>query len=174
MSGDIVLPTHRSFKNLIGQKFGRLLVVEYAGASRNGRTLWKCKCECGQAATIRVDRLPNGNTKSCGCLSAKTHGMRQSPEYGVWRNMVQRCYNPKRHNFRWYGARGITVCDEWRSNFAAFFAHVGERPSPSHQLDRINGDGHYEPGNVRWVTQAENLRNRRPRRAAKLAGEVAR
>ena len=179
MSGDIVLPTHRSFKNLIGQKFGRLLVVEYAGASRNGRTLWKCKCECGQAATIRSDRLPNGNTESCGCLqrdrsslSTKTHGMRQSPEYGVWTSMVQRCHNPNCKRYQDYGGRGICVCQEWRDSFAAFLSHVGPRPSPSHQIDRIDNARGYEPGNTRWATIKENNRNRRNNRLVTYGGET--
>jgi hypothetical protein len=93
------------------------------------------------------------------------HGHRPSPtrctpEYTAWREMKRRCYTPGRY-FKDYGGRGIRVCPEWVNDFQAFFEHVGRRPSPEHSLDRKNNEGHYEPGNVRWATKAEQSHNTR-------------
>lgn len=86
-----------------------------------------------------------------------------SPTYSTWSNMVARCHNPKSDQYRWYGARGIAVCDRWRV-FAMFAADMGERPSPKHSIDRIDVTGNYEPGNCRWVMGAQQARNRRSSR----------
>lgn len=86
---------------------------------------------------------------------------RLTHEYNCWAMMKQRCLNPKATAYRHYGARGIGVCDRWRA-FAAFIADVGSAPSPRHSLDRINNDGDYEPGNVRWATKSEQAKNQRP------------
>jgi hypothetical protein len=91
----------------------------------------------------------------------KTHGMRNTPEYGVWLGMKSRCYDPGCNNYKRYGARGISVCKEWRSSFTAFLDHVGKRPSSEHSLDRIDNSGNYQPGNVRWATRMEQRRNSR-------------
>jgi len=76
--------------------------------------------------------------------------------------MKDRCHNPSHAASRYYGGRGITVADEWRDNFTAFYAHIGPKPSPDHSLDRINNDGNYQPGNVRWATWSQQNKNRRP------------
>lgn len=84
------------------------------------------------------------------------------PEYWAWVRMKRRCYQPRYKGYKNYGGRGIRVCDEWREDYFAFLSHVGRKPSPKHSLDRINNDGHYEPGNVRWATwdvQSNNRRN---------------
>lgn len=83
------------------------------------------------------------------------------PEYGVWCRMIDRCYNPNIPSFSNYGGRGIIVCERWRHDFAAFLADVGPRPSPAHSIDRIDNDGNYEPGNVRWATKHQQMRNTR-------------
>jgi hypothetical protein len=100
-----------------------------------------------------------------------THGASYGPEYGAWKGIKRRCFNPKARNYRDYGGRGITMCQRWRDSFAAFFADVGPRPSADHSVERVNNDGHYEPDNVRWATQAEQSRNRRNNRFVEALGE---
>jgi hypothetical protein len=92
----------------------------------------------------------------------KTHGQTRTPLYRTWSNMLSRCYNPKVPEYRSHGARGIRVCDAWRSSYEAFAAAVGTPPTPKHTIDRYpDKNGNYEPGNVRWATQTEQQRNRR-------------
>lgn len=100
------------------------------------------------------------------------HGMDRSPEQRAWIGMRQRCLNPNKREYPHYGGRGITVCKEWLSSFEAFFAHVGPRPSPKHSLDRIDVNGNYEPGNVRWATQKEQIENTRVVRLVTLNGKT--
>lgn len=87
------------------------------------------------------------------------HGDSKSPEYNSWACMIQRCYDENHDTYERYGALGITVCDEWRTSYAAFLAHIGRKPSPRHTIDRIDGTKGYEPGNVRWATPLEQSRN---------------
>lgn len=102
----------------------------------------------------------------------KTHGASRSNEYTIFLSMLSRCNNPKFVNYRNYGGRGIKVCDEWNcgSKFPAFIAYMGKRPSPKHSIDRIDNNGNYEPGNVRWVTQMEQSRNTRVNRLFTISG----
>ena len=88
------------------------------------------------------------------------HGMTHTPEYRVWQGMKARCYNKNDKSYYRYGGRGITVCDEWKDSFLAFLKDMGKRPSLDHQIDRIDNDGNYEPGNCRWVTPVVNAQNR--------------
>ncbi len=100
-------------------------------------------------------------------------GARESmPEYRSWSNMVQRCHNPKNESYPDYGGRGIHVCDDWRNDFTTFFAHVGKRPTSKHTIDRINTNGQYEPGNVRWCTRKEQNRNKRNNHRITFNGET--
>jgi hypothetical protein len=87
--------------------------------------------------------------------------MRDTPEYKAWSEAKQRCHNPNNDKYEWYGARGISVCEEWRNDFMAFYNHIGPKPSRRHQIDRIDNDKNYEPGNVRWATGKSNIMNRR-------------
>lgn len=96
----------------------------------------------------------------------------EQPEHRAWRNMRARCYNPKSASYAYYGERGITVCDEWLKSFDEFFDHVGPRPSVDHSIDRINNDGNYEPGNVRWATTTEQNRNMRHTLRVTFRGET--
>ncbi len=98
--------------------------------------------------------------------------LKSIPEYGVWRQMNNRCYNVRQSKFPRYGGRGITVCDRWRTSFIAFLDDMGHRPSPKHTLDRIDNDGNYEPGNCRWTTQRAQQNNRRDNHFITFNGET--
>ena len=100
------------------------------------------------------------------------HGMNKSPEHRAWVHMKQRCTNPKKREYVYYGGRGIKVCDEWMRSFIAFYEHIGPRPSEKHSIDRIDVNGNYEPGNVRWVTHQEQIENTRAVRMVTLNGKT--
>jgi len=100
------------------------------------------------------------------------HGMNKSPEHRSWVHMKQRCTNPKKREWLCYGGRGITVCDEWMRSFVAFYKHVGPRPTASHSIDRIDVNKGYEPGNVRWATQQEQIDNTRTVRLVTIDGKT--
>lgn len=87
------------------------------------------------------------------------HGMHRTPEYDAWRGMRSRCYRESHREFKNYGARGISVCAQWRDSFQEFYNYIGPRPGIAYSLDRINADGNYEPGNVRWATRTDQNRN---------------
>lgn len=167
MSEVVFIRVPHNFVDLTGRQFGRLTVLRYAG-SVNRKTRWECVCSCGVIKNITYQNLMRGHTKSCGCLhidelKARTkHGGRHTTEYNAWCGMRQRCTNPRTVRWKDYGGRGIKVCAEWMHDFAAFLRDVGHRPSSDHTLDRINNDGNYEPGNVRWATRSEQSINRRP------------
>lgn len=154
-------------RDIRGQRFGRLVVTAIAEAARKPK--WVCVCDCGAQRSVRADALLSGVTKSCGCLSADTaretsvtHGMSTSAEYTAWVNMRRRCEDQKSRHYANYGGRGVKVHEGWRGSFEAFFACVGRRPSPRHQLDRWpDNNGDYCPGNVRWASREDNQKNRR-------------
>lgn len=162
--------------DLTGQRFGRLVVLRRDLNPPRKETSWFVMCDCGQEKSVQASNLNNGHVKSCGCLrveSRTTHGCagsRRTPEYHTWSTMIQRCTNPSNVKWSYYGARGITVCDRWRK-FENFFADVGRKPSPAHELDRIDNDGNYEPSNVRWVTEHVQSRNKRSNVFITFGGE---
>lgn len=153
----------RAIIDLTGMTFGRLTVIglhRREPAKRGTKLYWLCRCECGKQTTPRGDQLRCGDSRSCGCVANVTHGKRHTREYRIWVGIKHRCFNPNDAHFDRYGGRGITICDEWRNSFGAFFAYVGECPSPRHTIDRYpNNDGNYEPGNVRWATRVQQNRN---------------
>ena len=164
-----------SLIDLTGQRFGHLLVlvktVKPANV-RNTRGQWLCRCDCGNEVRIESASLRNGPTKSCGCqhdnmirLSKTIHGHStkgtRSSTYNSWAGMLTRCRNPKSAAYKYYGARGISVCDRWLV-FETFLTDMGECPRGK-SIDRINNDGDYEPANCRWATRAQQASNQRKR-----------
>lgn len=154
-----------------GDTFG-LWTVEMKGSK--GR--WICRCECGVSRSIRASDLRSGKSRMCRQCSAeassRTHGMRDTSEYNTWVHMIQRCHNPKNKDYPHYGGRGIRVCDMWRESFEAFYMVVGPKPTPDHTIERIDTDGNYEPGNVKWATREEQVLNQRSNVKVTIDGET--
>lgn len=183
-------PTRRAhnFKDLTGQVFTRLTVLQEAGKSKHGQTRWLCQCECGTHSIILGRCLLGALTKSCGCLHREflektfiTHGMKHSLTYRSWGDMIQRTTNLRDTGAKNYIARGIRVCLRYRG-FAAFLADLGERP-PGKSLDRKENEGHYScgqcdeciqngwPMNCRWATKIEQSNNRRSNHRILMDGQ---
>jgi len=148
----------------IGDRFGRWTVL--AKAPRRGRHIyWLVRCDCGTENTVDSQHLRSGASQSCGCLPRKgVHGMTDHPWYLRWNSMRNRCNNPTNRDYHLYGGRGIKVCPQW-DDFPTYVRDVealGPPPSPEHTtIDRIDNDGIYEPGNIRWATQKEQRANQR-------------
>jgi len=156
-------------KHLTGRRFGRLTVLREQGRNRHGSVMWATRCDCGTELAVSTGSLTDGNTTSCGCSRTK-HGATWTPEWSIWQTMIKRCGNPGAKGYQDYGGRGIRVCESWRKDFRAFIRDVGPRPSPRHSLDRLDTDGNYEPGNVRWATPIEQARNKRNNRVITIGG----
>lgn len=155
---------------LSGLTFGRLTVIKSVPNNyKVQKSTWECICVCGTITIVVGSNLINGTTKSCGCyqrsqtsISKLKHGHSNSTtEWHSWVNMKTRCYNIKSADYKYYGGRGIIVCERWKFNFDNFLLDMGLKPSPTHSLDRINTNGNYEPNNCRWGTQEQQARNKR-------------
>lgn len=152
----------------IGEKYGRLTVIEYVGKDGYNHKLFKCKCDCGNEIVSLGCNIKRGRTKSCGCYKRDllkeihtTHGKRNHPLYSVWRSMRKRCENPKDIGYRLYGGRGIRVCDEW-NDFQNFFTWAIENGYKSGlTLDRIDVNSNYMPSNCRWASMKVQNNNKR-------------
>jgi hypothetical protein len=170
-------------KDIAGMRFGRLVVQSLdreRTTAAKGTAYWTCACDCGGHTVACGAGLRSGKWRSCGCLCAEAaaarltvHGGYRDAEYASWESMIARCYNPRRPGYKNWGGRGITVCDRWRASYADFLADVGRRPGLSHSIDRIDNDKGYEPGNVRWATRGEQLRNTRRTRLLASNGDIA-
>lgn len=164
--------------DLTGRVVGRLTVLSEGEKDKYGHKRWLCRCDCGKEMLAWGHRIRAGGELSCGCwtrektsLRAGKHYKRNSPEYAAWHSMKDRCHNPTSRNRVNYGARGISVCREWSDSFEAFFASVGSRPSPDYSLGRIDNDGNYEPGNVRWEIRTDQANNTRGNRFVEYRGQ---
>lgn len=155
--------------DLLGRRFGSLTVVAF-DATIDGRPHWLCQCDCGAIASKKAKYLINGDTSSCGCAQRAMRARGNvkhggvigglSREYRSWRDAKERCYNPKKRSYRWYGALGVTMADHWRDSFAAFDRDMGPCPQ-GWTLDRIDPHGNYEPSNCRWASWAVQRVNKR-------------
>ncbi len=152
--------------DLTGFRFGALTVLTFDVSSRGKGRRYYCKCDCGTLKSILGTNLMAGNTVSCGCMRGKAskHGdCKDGSEtniYRLWGHMKERCTNPKKDNYDRYGGRGIKVCDEWMNNFELFKAWALDHGyKRGLQIDRIDSNGNYEPGNCRFVTGKINTRN---------------
>lgn len=157
--------------DLSGQTFKNLTVIAFAGMNLKGTTgsYWRCQCRCGKELILHTTVVKH--QAGCGCHvfihnRATTTHLR---EYRVFRMMWERCTNPKNKAYKYYGARGITVCQRWK-DFRTFVADIGPRPGPGYTLDRIDNDGPYAPDNIRWSTQTDQVRNSRTARLITFHG----
>jgi hypothetical protein len=160
-------------EDLTGRRFGYLTVLERAENNNQGKTQWKCRCFCGNEIIVPAGDLkkPNREYMSCGCMKwitiakkRRTHGMSHHPAWGVWHSMKQRCLDVNHPAFHNYGGRGISVCDRWLENFENFWQDMGSTWKKGLELDRVDNNRGYEPGNCRWVERKTNNRNRRTNR----------
>lgn len=147
--------------DLIGRRFGRLVVLERVASDKHGKAVWRCKCDRGGETRSLSNNLIREKSTSCGCKwgGNKTHGMKWTTEYSIWCGMMSRCENQNHWAYKYYGALGVRIAPEFR-RFEGFYAYMGARPEGK-SLDRYpSRDGNYEPGNVRWATRGEQRRNR--------------
>ncbi len=160
--------------DLCGKRFGKLVVIERVGTDRNQKPIWKCVCDCGTEKVIVGSSLRSGLTVSCGCYGKKqrmksltVHNMTHTRLFNVWQNIKRRCYTETNPSYKYYGERGVTVCEEWSKNFETFrkwaYANGYDENAPKGKctIDRIDVNGNYEPSNCRWVSMGEQNKNKR-------------
>lgn len=164
--------TAYNFIDLSGRRYGYLTVIErvtdkvYKSGRKKPRYL--CRCDCGNIVSVVGESLRNGTTKSCGCHRADPlvrystkHGKRYERLYSIYCDMKKRCYNKRCNGYKYYGGKGITICEEWLENFNSFYKWAIENGYDEElTIDRIDSSGNYEPVNCRWITRSENISRR--------------
>ena len=166
----------KPYKDLTGQRFGRLTAIEYLGSVNNGKSRWRCECDCGNTTIVEITHLRSGATKSCGCYrrerTAKMrssirstgntkHNLSKSRLYSIWTNMKTRCLNPRNRAYKWYGAVGITICSEWLDfeEFRDWALKTGYKDNLT--IERKNPFLGYCPENCEWIPLTEQRKNQR-------------
>lgn len=157
-------------------RYGRWTVIQDMGYSASNHRLLLCRCDCGTERIIQKQNLKEGRTKSCGCLRKEvstahstTHGRSNTRLFKTWMNMRQRCNYPSKPEYKYYGGRGIKVCDEWARDFDTFYRWAMANGYAEHlTIDRIDVNGNYEPSNCRWVTMKEQAINKRNTRCVAI------
>lgn len=168
------------YKDISGQKFGRLIALYKLHNYNKQGSYWLCYCECGNLTEVYLGSLQSGASASCGCLhTEKTkeifikHGKTNTRLYKIWKNMRQRCYKKYNKYYKDYGGRGIKLCDEWLNDFMSFYNwSMNNGYDDTLTIDRIDVDGNYEPSNCRWATRKQQARNRRNNLNYTINGET--
>lgn len=182
------------FKDITGQRFGRLTAIKVVGRNSHGQILWECKCDCGAIRNVVTRNLVSGGSKSCGCLQKEkarasmtflheagiakppkktTHGESKTCLYKRWVAMKQRCENVKDNNYPYYGMKGIKVCEEWRNSYLSFREwSMKNGYVEGLTIDRIDPRGDYTPSNCRWVTNKEQANNKTTNHFVTINGET--
>lgn len=172
------------------QRFGKLVAIKEVGKTKRGQAIWLCKCDCGKECTKRADVLKSGCSNSCGCIrkemgkltienahhgrDAKSKHVKKDRLYQVWCGMKKRCSRKSHPAFKYYGGRGIKVCDEWKNDYLSFrkWAYLTGYDENAKfgecTIDRIDNDGIYEPTNCRWVSMKEQSKNKRNHQKRRL------
>ena len=150
-------------KDITGQKFNRLTARKTVGINNTGQYLWECTCDCGNEHIASVSDLIRGHVKSCGCMRLEAvtkHGGSYTRLYKVWSSMIERCERIASKSYKWYGAKGIHVCNEWH-DFEVFKSWAESNGySEGLSIDRIDASKDYDPSNCRWATVEEQANNK--------------
>lgn len=163
--------------DVTGQKFGKLTAIySLHNHHKKDVTHWLCVCECGNFKEVSTTLLRRGTTKSCGCLLKQghtIHGKSSTRLFTILQKMIGRCYNQNNPAYKDYGARGITICDEWLTDFMNFYNWAMDNNyQEGLTIDRIDPNGNYEPDNCRWADQKTQNRNRRNTKYVTYKGET--
>jgi len=165
------IPNMGKFIDLSNKVFEKWTVLKRGPNDRQKKVQWICRCSCGFIGNIRAKTLRNGASTGCRQCQInrtfRTHGMCRSPTNKVWAGMIARCHNPNDTGYKWYGAKGIEVCQRWRDDFINFFEDMGERP-PNKTIDRIDNFKGYSKKNCKWSTTKEQNSNKRHHQLSRL------